>query len=390
MLAALKQYFPDSWQRLVILAYGRLVYQSPLKNMSFHYSNSYLSEAYPDIDMSGRSLGSFLRETGQDRDRIVQFCRSFRITGDCILFDGTDIFSRSEQMELPKFSKSKFGTYDDMINLMCIFSVKRQEPVYYRLLPGNIKDVSAFKMSLQESGVKDAIVVIDKGFASMSNIEALEKEALKFIIPLPRNSSLIDYEKVKSGDRRLFEGYFQYGGRYIWHYPIAVDNKKTVTVFLDEELRNREEKDYLNRIESKAANYSLEKFLDKRHAFGTIAIIHNTGKPSHETYSDYKTRGQVETMIDALKNIVDADRTYMHNRDALEGWMFVNLIALKWYYLILKMLKKHELNHIYSPSDFLSFLSEVKKVKINEVWQNAEMTHKTQNLLKKLEILPVT
>jgi len=95
-------------------------------------------------------------------------------------------------------------------------------------------------------------------------------------------------------------------------------------------------------------------------------------------------------MIDALKNIVDADRTYMHNRDALEGWMFVNLIALKWYYLILKLLKKHELNHIYSPSDFLSFLSEVKKVKINEVWQNAEMTHKTQNLLKKLEILPVT
>jgi len=159
--------------------------------MSFHYSSSYLSEAYPDIDMSGRSLGSFLRETGQDRDRIVQFCRSFRITGDCILFDGTDVFSRSEQMELPKFSKSKFGTYDDMITLMCIFSVKR-------------------------------------------------------------------------------------------------------------------------------------------HAYGTIAIIHNTGKPSHETYSDYKTRRQVENLS----------------------------------YLILKLLKKHELNHIYSPSDFLSFLSEVKKVKL--------------------------
>jgi transposase len=79
-----------------------------------------------------------------------------------------------------------------MINLMCIFSVKQQVPVYYRLLPGNIKDVSAFKIFLQESGVKDAIVIIDKGFASKSNIEALEKEKLKFIIPLPRNSSLID------------------------------------------------------------------------------------------------------------------------------------------------------------------------------------------------------
>jgi len=66
-----------------------------------------------------------------------------------------DIFSDSEKMKLPKFSKSKFDTYDDMINLMCVFSVKQQSPVYYRLLPGKIKDVGAFKMSLQESGVKD-------------------------------------------------------------------------------------------------------------------------------------------------------------------------------------------------------------------------------------------
>jgi transposase len=72
-----------------------------------------------------------------------------------------------------------------MINLMSIFSVKLQTPVYYRLLPGNIKDVSEFKICLQESGIKDATVIIDKGFASASNIEALEKESLQFIIPQP-------------------------------------------------------------------------------------------------------------------------------------------------------------------------------------------------------------
>ncbi|MDR0295025.1 MAG: transposase, partial [Prevotellaceae bacterium] len=213
-VSSLKEYFPDSWQQLLALAYGRLVYQSPLKNMSFHYSNSFLSEQYPGIDMSAKSLSYFFRELGKDRNRLMHYCRSFKISQDCILFDGTDIFSRSERMELPKFSKSKHGTYDDMINLMCIFSVKRQTPVYYRLLPGNIKDVSAFKMCLQESGVKDATIIIDKGFASMSNIEALEEEELKFIIPLPRNSSLIDYEKIKSGDKCLLDGYFQYEGRY--------------------------------------------------------------------------------------------------------------------------------------------------------------------------------
>jgi hypothetical protein len=34
-VSALKKFFPESWQRLVALAYGRLVYQSALKNMSF-------------------------------------------------------------------------------------------------------------------------------------------------------------------------------------------------------------------------------------------------------------------------------------------------------------------------------------------------------------------
>jgi hypothetical protein len=56
---------------------------------------------------------------------------------------------------------------------MCVFSVKQQVPVYYRLLPDNIKNISAFKICLQESGVKDATVIIDKGFVSMNNIEAL-------------------------------------------------------------------------------------------------------------------------------------------------------------------------------------------------------------------------
>jgi len=390
ILAVLKKIFPDCWQRIIILVYGRLVYQSSLKNMSFHYSGSYLSEQYPDIDMSAKSLSYFLRELGQSRNKIVEFCRSFKISGDCILFDGTDIFSHSEQMELPKFSKSKFGTYDDMINLMSIFSVKLQMPVYYRLLPGNIKDVSAFKICLLESGVKDATVIIDKGFASKSNIEALEKEELKFIIPLHRNSSLIDYEIVESGDKRLFDSYFQYEGRYIWHYTMAVDEKKSVTVFLDDELRNREEKDYLNRIESKADKYTMEQFHDKRHTFGTIAVIKNTGKSPRETYADYKTRGQVETMIDTLKNIVEADRTYMQNEQALEGWMFVNLIALKWYYIILNLLKKHELNNKYSPADLLIFLAEVKMVKINDTWHRAEVTRKNLELLQKLEILPIT
>jgi hypothetical protein len=394
----LQNHFADSWQKIVCLAIGRLVYRSALKNMFFHYSNSYLSEQYSDVDLSARHLSSFLRTLGQERDKIVEFCRSFRQMNDCIVFDGTDIFSRSERMGLSKFSKTKSGTFDDVVNLMCVFSVGQQMPVYYRtsttlsnhLLPGNIKDMSAFKISLLESGVKDAVIVVDKGFASESNIKAIEKENLKFIISLPRDSKLIDYQKAKVGDKSQFDGYLKHAGRFIWYYSYELKNKKKVTVFLDEQLRNQEESDYLNRIENNVAKYTIENFHRKRHVFGTIAFIDNTQKPACDVYQCYKTRAEIETMIDALKNILDADRTCMQNPQALEGWMFINLIALKWYYQILNLLKKHELNKNYAPIDLLMMLAEIKKVKVNDMWYDAEQTKKTSELLQKLNIEPIT
>lgn len=389
-IGRLKTHFPQSWQAITCLAYGRLVYQSPLKNMLFHYSHSYLSELFPDVNLSPKPLGSFLRDLGYNRDTIVRFCQSFKQAGDCILFDGTDIFSHSQQMDLPKMSKSKEGTFETLVNLMCVFSVKQQLPLYYRLLGGNIKDVSSFKMCLLESQIKDAVVIIDKGFASKSNIEALEKEELKFIIPLPRKSSYIDYEKMRAGDKSKFDGYFQHENRFIWYYSYPVDGQKRVSVYLDEELRKGEEGDYLNRIESKAIDYTIEKFHEKRLAFGTIALIENTGQQPSGIYTSYKTRGQVETMIDALKNVVQADRTYMQNPQSLEGWMFVNHIALQWYYRILQLLKENELNKLYAPADLLMMLSEIKKVKINQQWFDAEMTKKTAKLLHRLNILPIT
>jgi hypothetical protein len=42
--------------------------------------------------------------------------------------------------------------------------------------------------------------------------------------------------------------------------------------------------------------------------------------------------------------------------------MFVNLVALKCYYTVLNLLKKHELNRKFSPQYLFLFLSELKKM----------------------------
>jgi len=385
----LKRHFEDDWQTIIALAYGRLLYGSPLKNMSFHYSNSYLSEVYGKVNLSPNSLSDFLRRLGIRRESMVGFFREFNSASDCIIFDGTDMNSNSSLMDLPKNGKSKQGTYQSMIDLMFVFSVEQHLPIYYRIMPGNIKDVKSFRLCLEECRITDAVLIMDKGFYSKSNLKQIKDEQLKFIVPLRRTSSLIDYTITGKGNKEVFEGFFKFEGRYIWYYRYQTKDRDMVHLYLDEKLRVEEEKDFLERIENGSKGYTIEQFNKKAAQFGTIALLTNAQKTSPEIYVDYKSRGEVEQMIDTLKNVVEADVSYMQNEHALEGWMFINYIALHWYYRLYQLLVKHEMNGKFSPKDLISFLIEIKRVKINDKWYTAEITKKTADLLKKLE-LPIT
>jgi hypothetical protein len=165
---------------------------------------------------------------------------------------------------------------------------------------------------------------------------------LQYIIPLPRNSKYIDYERIKMGNKADFDGYFKFE-KIIRYYSYLAENGREINVFLDEDLKNREEKDYLNRIENEVVDYSME-----------------------------------------------ADHSYMQNNFSLEGWMFVNHIAVQWYYYILQLLRKHELNKKYAVTDFLKMLYEIKSVKINGKWYATETTKSTADIIEKIKKLPVT
>lgn len=270
---------------------------------------------------------------------------------------------------------------------MFIFSIGLQLPIYYRLLPGNIKDVKAFKLCLKESGIKNAIIIADKRFFSKTNIERLDQESLSYIIPLRRDNQLIDYDILNSNDKKKFEGYFEFENRFIWYYTIEIkEEKKKVCMFLDEELKMNEQKDYLLRIDKKIDGFSIAQFYEKQKVFGSIALYSNAAKTPKEIYIDYKSRCEIEGMIDTMKNVLDSDKTYMQNEQTLEGWMFINYIALHWYYRVYQLLVKNKLNSKYSPNDFLQMLKEIRKVKINEQWHTAEIINQITNLLNKLKI----
>lgn len=242
--------FPDYGSTLFLLALFRLGYQSPLKNMSFYYDNSYIKELVPKVNLNKNQLTAVLKEVGSQRETISKCLRSLLAEVSYVLIDQTHVISLSEQMSCNRLGYNSQRSFDPQVNLLFLFSPDKKLPLYYRMLAGDIRETKALKMTIEESGLKEAIIIGDKGFYSQSNRQNLENEDLSYILPLRRNHSLCDYGCIEKGGKRQFTDYFLFEDRVIWYKTYEKDGQ-SMMLCLDERLKNQEEKDYLARIKIK-------------------------------------------------------------------------------------------------------------------------------------------
>jgi len=157
-----------------------------------------------------------------------------------------------------------------------------------------------------------------------------------------------------------------------------------VWVFVDDSLKAEEEQDYLSRIETHPElGYTIENFHKKAHSFGTIALITNLeGVPASKIFEYFKSRVEIEQLIDTFKNTLKADKTYMRSDYSLEGWMFINYLSLVYYYKVYRQLLEKDLLSRYSPSDVLLYLSKYRRVKVSTRWVDLEIPKQTRKLIE--------
>ena len=99
-----------------------------------------------------------------------------------------------------------------------------------------------------------------------------------------------------------------------------------------------------------------------------------------------KSRTDIEQSYDNFKNTIHADRTYMRDDFHLQGWMFVNFIALMMHYRIYGMLKKTDILSRYSPEDVIRHLDRIHMLRIGDQWKLSEIPRKSRIIIEKLEI----
>ena len=197
----LKQYFPTLWQFIVFMVYCRIAYQSPLKNIPFHLEQSDILNLLGWKEkINDQKICDLLFELGLMQESIHQFMQPKEKQKRTVLMDATDIVLQSKNISLSQKGYNSNMDFQPQFVLLYLYDAVSVEPLYYRVLPGNIREISALKNTIKISGMTDCVYIADKGFFSESNIAELERLKMQYIIPLKRDNKLIPYNSLENID----------------------------------------------------------------------------------------------------------------------------------------------------------------------------------------------
>lgn len=379
LAAPVAEHFPDVADSLLAAAALKLAYRPPLKNLQFRHETSWSHRWWRGAALSPNAVTGLLRDVGVRWEAQRGVFAALAERGGYFAFDMTQVFSEAEAIPwLEKGYHSGEG-WPDQFNLVLIHRLGLgPHPVFLKLLPGSLRDATTLRNALLESGLKQVLLVGDKGVYARQNLEAVEAVGGTYLFALKRNHAGLRY-----GAETAYRHYLAYRDRYVWWRELPW-RRRRVLVFLDKTLRAAEETALLNRVRDHAvARGSYERTRDR---LGTLALVTNAALSPAQAYTLYKQRVEIELAFDALKNTIEADKTYLRSRESVAGYFFVCFLSLYLYARILNHLRLKQLVDKVSVEDALTQLSKVYTVSIEGRDVPSEVPRKVRDLVQHLAL----
>jgi hypothetical protein len=386
----------DTAERVYASAMMKIISPCPFRRVGGRYETSFMSWMLPGLALSPASMTGLLDRVGRDRRACAEFMRDAMEPAPYVLIDGTGTQSSSGGTCMAMPGHSNRHGFLPQVNQVYVLSAGGGGgmPAFYRNVAGNIPDVTAFELTVEDAGVEGVTVIADAGFASGANFDMMAESGLSYIVPLKRNTSEVDLGAVG------YDTVFTYHHRAISAHAEEKDGYR-VCVFRDEKLRADEMADFVGRGEKANAAAEEKKGFDpgkdlrdipaetgaKNSSFGTIILRTSLMEtPPQEVYGMYKLRWEIEQLFDTMRNSLDADTSSMQDDEGFEAWSFVNHVMLIAACRILAIVREKNLAKQYSLSGIMDALSRVHMVQIASQWKMAETTKKTKKMLNDLVI----
>ena len=225
----LRASFPDIYKQILSVAYY-LILEDKNPLCRFPKWGRLHMHPYGQTITSQQSSDLFAAITESQRMHFFRLQGKRRLEKEYCAFDTTSISSYSEKLSQVRYGKNKDGDSLPQINLALLYGETSSLPFFYKKLSGNISDVSTIKRLLNDMEFlecKKIKLVMDRGFYSESNINALFTEHLKFLIGAKLSLKFVGSEVDKVRDTiRSWENFLPDAEAYGVTVPIQWKYKR--------------------------------------------------------------------------------------------------------------------------------------------------------------------
>ncbi|MEI3614997.1 transposase [Pseudogracilibacillus sp. SO30301A] len=180
----LKACFPNTYRQILSIAYY-LILEDRTPLYRFEKWSHLHKHPYGENITSQRSSDLFASITEDAKYKFFQYQGKRRTENEFWAYDITTISSQSELLRQVQYGWNKENDPLPQLNLALVFGETSNLPFYYRKLAGNIPDSKTVRNLLADLdvlGFSKVKLVMDRGFYSKENINALLKDHVKFLI----------------------------------------------------------------------------------------------------------------------------------------------------------------------------------------------------------------
>ena len=439
LTADLKTCFPNTYKQIQSIAYYLVLEdQNPL----FRFKKWAAIHRHPygrDIP-SQRSTEIFQSVTEEAKMHFFRLQGKRRVEKEYWAYDSTSISSRSDTLRQVKYGKNKDDDHLPQINLALVFGEESRLPFYYRKLAGNVPDVKTIQELLRELdilGYEKIKLVMDRGYYSVENINALFKKHMKFLCGTSSALSFAkEYIREIGSKKDHYEYYNSNLELYVFTRTIAWDyeqerpykgdvikeerrmylhlyfnpdkfsddgkafNRKLDT--LKNELlsghrvpeHEKEYRKYFEMKETPKRGISLtvkQDAVDAAHErYGFFVLISNEVKDPVTALSLYRMRDVVEKAFWNVKERLNLRRTMTSSESSLEGKLFVEFIALIYLSYIQKKMEEKGLFATYTLHELLDELDVIECfMEPGKAPIQGEVLKKQEQIYRDLDVMPL-
>lgn len=423
---------PHYWREVLTLACYMILSDKPMMYCSDWISST---ETHFAGDLSSQRISELLVAFGAEtRHAFFKAWVRHISEQEYIALDITSISSYSELVTENEWGYNRDHENLPQINLCMLLGEQSRLPIYQTVYSGSLKDVSTLQCTLSELTAlvpeKDVRIVMDKGFFSVKNINALlsDEKGQEFLISVPFTSNFackqVEIERNdidQIGNTIITSGPPIRGVHRLRAWETKEQKLHTLHTHIlynpQKALRDRNDlygyvTDLIKKAETDPHDGKLKGEFDKyliicksekqevgytikirddvinkqlRHA-GWLVLISNTVSSTQEAHDLYRIKDVVEKGFCKFKNSLGLSRLHVQSNDRMQNKIFVGFIALILMSWVHKNMSDKGMYKQMTFDKMMLTLSKIKTATINGQRILRPLTKEQKQILQQLGI----